>query len=131
MLFDDVLNMCWLKVSVYFSFSKMPSQLFCMILVLLFILFNLAVQTQIRMIILFFIQFLREKWKNINIRSFLNLNNHIESFFDAKSLDLKFYWFNWNQKLSDSVVNCRKCYLFCFESLKYNEILRFLSINQR
>lgn len=130
MLFYDVFDMCWFEVFVNLSFSKMSSQLFCMVLVLLFILFNLAVQTQIWMIILFFIQFLREKWKNINIWSFLYLNDHIKSFLNIKSLNLKFCWLNWNQKLSDSVVYCRKRYLFCFECLNFNKMLHFLSINQ-
>jgi len=114
--------MGWFEVFINLSFSKVSSQLLCMVLVLLFILFNFAVQTQIWMIILFLIQFLREKWKNINIWSFLHLDNHIKSSLNIKSLNLKFYWFNWNQKLSDSVVYCCKGYFFCFECIFYQLI---------
>lgn len=125
LLLNDVLNMSWFKVLINFSLCKMSSQLLCVVLILLLILLYLAIQAQIRMIVLLLIQFLREKWKNVNIWSLLNLNNHIESFSYIRSLNLKLYCLNRNQKFSDSVVDSCKSYLFCFECLLLNFILRF------
>ena len=90
-----------------------------MILVFFLVFFYLTVQTQIRMIVLFFIQLLRKERKYIDVWPLLNLNNQVKSFLDIESLYFQFYRLDGHQKLPDSVVYCSKCYFLCLESLKY------------
>lgn len=95
-----------------------------MVLVFFLILFYLTVQAQVRVVILFLVEFLGEKRKDVDIRSFLDLHNYVESSLGFISFQLDFNWFHWNQKLSDSVVDCSKRQFFSFECLNYEFKLR-------
>lgn len=96
----------------------------------LLILFDFAIQGQIRMVIFLLIQFLREEWHYVYVCSFLYFNHKIIYFLALSWLYLDGNWLWWNQKLPNSAVYSCKSKLFNFECLN-NVIVTFFNLSSQ
>lgn len=118
----DVFYLLTLEVLIDLSFMQMPSEFLRMFSELILAFFDLPNKGEERMIILLFVEFLREEGDDVYVWLFFNIHDDVINLLAFALIQGDLDGLNRNEKLSDSVVDGCEGQLLCFEGLSYEII---------